>query len=253
MVYLQNITYEELAEYYRSGVPDSFVPNVKFRTEEGHILKEQDGKLIEVHPYNLWGISTKHNPEQSMALADILDDSINLIALTGHAGTGKTFIALLGALWAGHSNIIFTREVQQVGKEMGFLKGGISEKFMPYMRPFFDNIEVIGQYAGKPMEGRVTLEPLQFMRGSSLLDTILIVDEAQNCSVEVLKMAISRAGKGSKVILSGSMNQIDGNFTKENNGLATVIRAFTGQRLFSHVHLVHDERSELARLADELL
>jgi PhoH-like ATPase len=168
--------------------------------------------------------------------------------------TGKTFISLVGALVAGYSRIVFTREVEQVGKDMGFLKGTVGDKFYPFMRPFFDNIEVIEQYAKRDLKERVSMEPSQFMRGANLVDTLLIVDEAQNCDLATLKMAISRVGEGSKVVLCGSLNQIDRKEgDKEHNGLLTVIERFTGQSCFSHIHLVKDERSKLARLADELL
>ena len=238
-------------------VRDKFYNNSHFRAEDGKLLQLRSGKLMEVLPKNIWGITTKHNPEQTIALNDILNDDISLVAITGHAGTGKTFLAILGSLY-GKRNLTFTREIIQVGREMGFLPGEVDDKFRPYMRPFYDNIDVI---KGKMDEGkfnklmkRVSLTPLQFLRGGTERFTTIIVDEAQNCTVDTLKMAISRAGEGSKVILCGSMEQIDdGKLNKDNNGLAKVIQAFSGQKCFSHVHLYQDERSELARLADTLL
>ena len=238
-------------------VRDKFLNNTHFKTEDGKLFQLRRGKLVEVNPIRIWGVSTKHNPEQTMALNDVLNDDITLLAITGHAGTGKTFLALLGSLY-GKRNLTFTREIIQVGREMGFLPGEVDDKFRPYMRPFYDNIDVI---KGKMDEGkfnklmkRVSLTPLQFLRGGTERYTTIIVDEAQNCTVDTLKMAISRAGEGSKVILCGSMEQIDDRkLNKENNGLAKVIKAFSGQKCFSHVHLYQDERSELARLADILL
>lgn len=214
------------------------------------------GEFTEVRGRKIWGVSTHHNAGQSFILDDVLGDSdVKLLAVTGHAGTGKTFISLLAALNRPDTQrIIFTREVQECGKSLGFLPGNIDDKFSPYMRPLWDNIEELEFYSGKVSSERILPIPMQFLRGSTVRDTLIIVDEAQNCKVDQLKMVISRCGSGSMVILLGSFNQIDthGN-DKDNNGLAKVIRGFRGQACFSHVHLVNDERSELARLADELL
>lgn len=247
-----------LAEMFQNPeVRGKFYNNAHFRAEDGTLLQIRSGELEEITPKSIWGVTTKHNPEQTLAINDILNDNISLVAITGHAGTGKTFLAMLGSLY-GERDLTFTREIVQVGREMGFLPGEVNDKFRPYMRPFYDNIDVI---KGRMDEGkfnklmkRVSLTPLQFLRGGTERFTTIIVDEAQNCTVDTLKMAISRAGEESKVILCGSMEQIDDNkLSRENNGLAKVIRAFSGQKCFSHVHLYQDERSELARLADTLL
>jgi PhoH-like ATPase len=205
----------------------------------------------------IWGVSTHGNAGQSFVIDDIINPAskVQLLAVTGHAGTGKTFISMLGALNRPDTQqIIFTREVQECGKSLGFLRGDMDAKFNPYMRPLWDNLEELEYYSHKRLAERFQTVPMQFLRGSTVRNTVIIVDEAQNCMVEQLKMVISRCGSGSMVILLGSFNQIDtrGN-TKENNGLAKVIKAFAGQELFSHIHLINDERSELARLADELL
>ena len=252
--YQYDITDVELGKLYENPEElNNYYENTHFKTSNNKLLKLKKGSLIEVTPRNLWGISTKHNPEQTLALHDILDTDISLLAISGHAGTGKTFIALLGSLYEGRS-IVFTREIEQVGKEMGYLAGDISEKFMPFMRPYFDNIDEIKKYSKKEFNKQVKLEPIQFMRGGTIRDSVIIVDEAQNCEVDVLKTIITRAGEGTKVILCGSYNQIDAKkLNKDSNGLTKVVKAFSGQKCFSYVHLLKSERSELARLADELL
>lgn len=255
MAYQFSVTDEELALFYsKPRVLASYYENTHFTTSDNKTFRLKEGKLVPVHPRRVLGVSTAGNNEQSFALTDISDPDVELIAITGHAGTGKTFIALVGAI-AERRDIVFTREVVEAGREIGFLPGDSGEKFMPYMRPFFDNITEIERLANKDKLGnRVSLQPLQFMRGGTIRDSILIVDEAQNCTVEVLKMAISRAGKGTKVILCGSFNQIDPvELRKQNDGLTQVINAFKGQKCFSHIHLIKDERSNLARLADKLL
>lgn len=256
--YQHKVSNEKLARMYEDkNILSEFYENTHFITEDNKLLRLKENQLEEVKPNRIWGISTKNNPEQALALQDVLNDDIQLLAITGHAGTGKTFMALLGSLYLNR-NVTFTREIIQVGKEMGFLPGEVGDKFKPYMRPFFDNMEVIKENIdelkfNKLME-KVNLTPLQFLRGGTERFTTLIVDEAQNCTVDTLKMAISRAGEGSKVILCGSIEQIDDKkLNKESNGLSKVIKAFTGQKCFSHIHLHQDERSDLARLADTLL
>lgn len=256
--YQYNISDESLVDLYEdSSILNCYYENTHFKTENGKLLKITKGKLVEVKPRNIWGISTKHNPEQTLALNDVLDDNIKLLAITGHAGTGKTFMAILGSLFQDR-DLTFTREIVQVGRELGDIPGDVSDKFAPYMRPFYDSMKVIRERVGeekfRKLMSRVELTPLQFLRGGTERNKTIIVDEAQNCTVDTLKMAISRPDDNGKVILCGSLEQIDDKkLNEETNGLTKVIRAFTGQKCFSHVHLFQDERSELARLADLLL
>lgn len=237
---------------------NEFYENTHFISKNKKLLARYSNKqLITIKPRTIYGITTKYNPEQALALEDILNDDILLLAITGHAGTGKTFIALLGSIFT-QKQIVFTREVIEVGRSLGFLPGYIDDKFDPYMRPFKDNKTFITQSFSekekKKLEERIETIPLQFLRGGTLTNTILIVDEAQNCSVDTLKMAISRAGMGSKVILCGSLEQIDNKeLNKQTNGLTKVIEAFKGEKCFSHIHLYKNERGELATLADKLL
>lgn len=192
--------------------------------------------------------------EQQFVLDDIADPDITLITVEGCAGSGKTFISLLGACKSEAERVIYTRENIEVGASLGYLQGGMEQKFTPYLAGMFDNLEEIKRLTGITYDHKVEAEPMGFLRGSSKRNTILIVDECQNCDLTLTKTAITRMGEGSKIILCGSLRQIDNKkLNKESNGLAIVMDRFKGQDLYSHNTLTADKRSRLAKLADELL
>ncbi len=209
---------------------------------------------------------TPRNAEQTYALDAILNDSVRLVSLTGKAGTGKTLIALAGALKRKKSyrQILMARPIVALSnKDIGFLPGDIQSKLDPYMKPLFDNLGVIEHAQGETKRSQVSklvddkkliIEPLSYIRGRSLVNTFFIVDEAQNLTPHEIKTIITRAGEGTKIVFTGDIFQIDHPYLdSHSNGLSYLIEKMRGQRLYAHVNLTKGERSELADLAGTLL
>jgi PhoH-like ATPase len=206
------------------------------------------------------------NAEQTYALDALLNDNIRLVSLTGKAGTGKTLLALAGALKRKKSyrQILMARPIVALSnKDIGFLPGDIQAKLDPYMKPLFDNLGVIEHAEGdtkrsqipKLLEDRkLVIEPLSYIRGRSLVNTFFIIDEAQNLTPHEIKTIITRAGEGTKVVFTGDIFQIDHPYLdSHSNGLCYLIEKMKGLRLYAHVNLTKGERSELADLAGSLL
>lgn len=223
------------------------------------------------------------NNEQAYAMKMLLDPEIKLIALTGIAGSGKTLISMATALAqtidrdeARYEKIIISRSLILLsGKDkLGFLKGSLREKLEPYLLPMKDAIDqVLGEKAaafdyltaglsneGAGMSGqrnrrpKIEIEPLQYIRGRSLRNVIMIVDEAQNLTLAEVKAIVSRIGEGSKIVLLGDVDQVDNQYlTRQTNGLSQVIQKFKGSKLFGHIYLTGGCRSELATEAAERL
>ncbi|HEY5653354.1 MAG TPA: PhoH family protein [Pontiella sp.] len=209
---------------------------------------------------------TPRNSEQTYALDAILNDNIRLVSLTGKAGTGKTLIALAGALKRKKSyrQILMARPIVALSnKDIGFLPGDIQSKLDPYMKPLFDNLAVIEHAQGDAKKSQITklvedkklvIEPLSYIRGRSLVNTFFIIDEAQNLTPHEIKTIITRAGEGTKIVFTGDIFQIDHPYLdSHSNGLSYLIERMRGQRLYAHVNLTKGERSELADLAGSLL
>jgi PhoH-like ATPase len=208
------------------------------------------------------------NDEQRMAFEVLLDPSVNLVSLVGKAGTGKTLLALAAGLRMTledhlYSRVLVSRPVIPLGKDIGYLPGAKSEKLSHWMEPLFDNLEyLLSVYhkqniknAEQLLNNRVIeLEALSYIRGRSLPGQFIIIDEAQNLSPHEIKTIVSRAGEGSKVVLTGDPYQIDSPYLDSNsNGLSFLVETFKGQDVFGHVTLNRSERSRLAELAAELL
>jgi PhoH-like ATPase len=213
------------------------------------------------------GIKPK-NAEQAFALHAILNPDIKLITISGVAGTGKTLLALAGSLEMRNTydQIYLARPVVPLSnKEIGYLPGGAEEKVNPYMQPLWDNLNYIKNQYGEnekkrkfieemQTQGKITICPLAFIRGRSLSNCIMIVDEAQNLTPHEVKTIITRAGENTKIILTGDVRQIDTPYLDEqSNGLSYVIERLKGNELYCHITLERGERSELANLANEML
>ena len=209
---------------------------------------------------------TPRNSEQTFALDAILNDRVRLITLTGRAGTGKTLLALAGALKRKKSyrQILMARPIVALSnKDIGYLPGDIQSKLDPYMKPLFDNLGVIEHAEGFTKRSQVTkllddkilvIEPLSYIRGRSLVKTFFIIDEAQNLTPHEVKTIITRAGENCKIILTGDVRQIDTPYLDEqSNGLSYVIDRLRGKDLYSHITLEKGERSDLANLANAFL
>lgn len=208
------------------------------------------------------------NKEQSHALDLLLDESIRLVTLVGKAGTGKTLLALAAGLKRTvedgmYTRMLVSRPVMPLGRDIGFLPGDVDEKLNPWMQPIFDNLEFLFSsgtrkgpraYAELLESGQLQVEPLTYIRGRSLPQQYIIVDEAQNLTPHEVKTIITRSGDGTKIVLTGDPGQIDNPYVDSaSNGLAVAADRFRGEKVAAHIVLTRGERSELAEIAANLL
>ncbi len=208
------------------------------------------------------------NKEQSYALDLLLDESIRLVTLVGKAGTGKTLLALAAGLKRTVEDGIYTRmlvsrPVMPLGRDIGFLPGDVDEKLNPWMQPIFDNLEFLFStgarkgpraYADLLENGQIQVEPLTYIRGRSLPQQFIVVDEAQNLTPHEVKTIITRSGDGTKIVLTGDPGQIDNPYVDSaSNGLSIAAERFRGEKLAAHIVLAKGERSDLAELAANML
>jgi PhoH-like ATPase len=208
------------------------------------------------------------NKEQSFALDLLLDESIRLVTLVGKAGTGKTLLALAAGLKrtvedGAYTRMLVSRPVMPLGRDIGFLPGDVDEKLNPWMQPIFDNLEFLFSagsrkgpraYAELLESGQIQVEPLTYIRGRSLPQQFIVVDEAQNLTPHEVKTIITRSGDGTKIVLTGDPGQIDNPYVDSaSNGLTIAAERFGGEKLAGHIVLAKGERSELAELAANLL
>lgn len=223
----------------------------------------------------IYGIIAR-NVQQTMALDLLLDDEIRLVTMIGAAGTGKTLLALAAGLQKcvreeRFDKLLVARPIMPLGRDIGYLPGDKDEKLSLWMQPIFDNLTYLvsmrGERGNDPdgksaeqridslvASGKVVLEPLTYIRGRSIPRQFFIVDEAQNLSPHEVKTIVSRVGDGTKIVLCGDIGQIDNPYLDSaSNGLAHTIERMKGQRIAGHVTLARTERSELAKLAAEVL
>lgn len=218
---------------------------------------------------NMWGIRPR-NREQSYACDVLLDDDVKLVTLVGKAGTGKTLLAIAAGLQkvtedASYQRLLISRPIFPLGRDIGYLPGDVEEKLTPWMQPIYDNVEfLMGLSRTERRRGRsyhelldlgiLEIEPLTYIRGRSIPNQFMVVDEAQNLTPHEVKTIVSRAGDNTKIILTGDAYQIDNPYVDStNNGLVHTVNRFQSERIFGHVTLLKGERSELAELATNLL
>jgi PhoH-like ATPase len=230
------------------------------------------GKAVPVRKIErsgVWGIRPR-NREQHFGLDLLLNDDVKLVTLVGKAGTGKTLLAIAAGLQKVteeqvFSKLLVSRPIFPLGRDIGYLPGDIEEKLNPWMQPIYDNLELLlglnktdkkdgRSYAELVDLGFVEIEPLTYIRGRSLPNVYMIVDEAQNLTPHEVKTIITRAGEGTKIILTGDPYQIDHPYLdSSNNGLTTVAERFKHEAIAGHVILTKGERSPLAELATQIL
>lgn len=247
-------------EYYIMTSPEHSSAVGKYDPAKGHIEP-----LLKSN--SIWGIKPK-NVEQRCALDALLRDDIKLVSLIGQAGTGKTLLALACGLRkvfdeGTYTKILVSRPVVPLGRDIGFLPGTKEEKLFNWMQPIYDNLEFLCDSSGNEpnetlrwvMESKkIEMEAVTYIRGRSLPKMYIIIDEAQNLTPHEIKTIISRAGEGTKVILTGDPTQIDNPYLdKDSNGLSYVVGKFSDHRIYGHVYLEKTERSELAALAAEIM
>ncbi|MCB5237644.1 PhoH family protein [Niallia circulans] len=276
------VTIDVLNSFYENGqLPIGEIGNGIYYPNQFLILKDVLGssssalaivdpsrkyvkKLVFDHEH-IWGIRPR-NVQQTMAIEMLLKKDMPLVTLIGKAGTGKTLLALASGLmqtedFGDYKKLLVARPIVPMGKDLGFLPGEKEEKLRPWMQPIFDNLEYLFN-TKKPGEleailagmGSIEVEALTYIRGRSIPDQFIIIDEAQNLTKHEVKTILTRVGEGSKIVLMGDPEQIDHPYLDAfNNGLSYVVERFKDQPIAGHVKLVKGERSSLAQLAADLL
>lgn len=239
------------------------------------IVDGQFNKIVPLAKLPRGGVSRiqARNREQNFALELLLRDSVQLVTLVGKAGTGKTLLAIAAGLQkvadeGVYTRLLISRPVVPMGKDIGYLPGDISDKLTPWMQPLYDNFDLIfgtQDPNSKPAHwrrgheelierGLLQIEALTYIRGRTIPKQFLIVDEAQNLTPHEVKTILTRAGEGTKVVLTGDPDQIDNPYVDAaSNGLTYAVEKFKGEALAGHITLSRGERSLLAERATMLL
>jgi len=213
-----------------------------------------------------WKINAR-NKEQAFAMDLLMDPDIKIVSLIGRAGSGKTLMAIAAGLqqtigmraeYNHYSRLIVSRPVQPLGKDIGFLPGTMQEKMLPWLMPIQDNLKfLMGDRTSLEMyieKGKIEIEALTYIRGRSIANAFVVIDEAQNLTKHEIKTIITRIGDGTKIILTGDIEQIDNIYVNEtSNGLAHAVESFKQYPIAGHVTFKKGERSELATLASKVL
>ena len=277
---LSRISSEKIANLYKEGfaeVADMMDPE-KAQANKYYILKSSKNSALcyynpetrrieKVEKKTAYGIRPR-NAEQAFALHAIMNPEVKLVTIQGVAGTGKTLLALAGALEQKreYKQIYLARPIVPLSnKDIGYLPGDIKSKLNPYMEPLWDNLKFIqNQFNENEKEytritemlnkEKLVITPLAYIRGRSLSNIYFIVDEAQNLTPHEVKTIITRAGENTKIVFTGDVYQIDTPYLdSQSNGLSYLIDRVKSHPLYAHVTLEKGERSELANLANELL
>jgi len=247
--------------------PNQFVMLVSSANEKKTALarfvdyQSRLGQIVE-HKSGTWGVSPR-NKEQSFALNLLLSPDIPIVSLIGRAGSGKTLLAMAAGLQQVlddgiYKKLVVSRPVQPMGKDIGFLPGSLEEKMRPWLMPIQDNLEyLMSDKTAFNMyleQGVIEIEALTYIRGRSIANAYIIIDEAQNLTTHELKTIITRVGEGTKIVLTGDVEQIDSQYLDSTtNGLSYAIEKFKPHELSGHITLLKGERSKVATLAAKIL
>tara|TARA_Y100000593_G_scaffold49681_1_gene93644 strand:- start:1446 stop:2768 length:1323 start_codon:yes stop_codon:yes gene_type:complete len=226
-------------------------------------------KKIASQKRGIWGVKPK-NKEQVFASSLLMDENIPIVSLVGPAGSGKTLLAIAAGLEQTlgdglYNKLVISRPVQPVGKDIGFLPGTVEEKMNPWLAPIRDNLEFLMSYSISKRDnyetldtyiesGVIEVEALTYIRGRSIANAYIIIDESQNLTAHELKTIITRVGENTKIILTGDVEQIDNLYVdQQSNGLSYAIEKFKKYDLAAHLTLKKGERSAVATLASKIL
>jgi len=219
---------------------------------------------------------TPRNSEQRFAIEALMDPDIPLVTLTGLAGSGKTFLALMAGLAGlqshypfnqdalsddikfGYERLVITRTLQPVGRDLGYLPGSMEDKMQPWLMPILDNVrhafKDVSQFRNMITTGEIEVAPIPYIRGRTFNKCFVIVDEAQNATIHELKTIITRLGTNSKIVLLGDIDQIDTPYIdRQSSGLSIVIDKFQKSKLAAHINLSKGQRSSIASEAGLIL
>jgi len=262
---------EELEENdFRNN--ESVMLKSEYNSKKSVLCRYRNGSYTRISDYGkkgIWGVKPR-NKEQSFAADLLMDPDISLVTLVGKAGCGKTLLAIAAGIsqtiqdpfsQAGsiYNKIVISRPVQPMGKDIGFLPGTMEEKMHPWLMPLQDNLQFIlgndkatlEQYMEK---GIIEIEALTYIRGRSISNAFIIIDEAQNLSLHEVKTILTRIGENTKVVLTGDIEQIDNVYVDEtSNGLVHAVENFKEYDLAGHITLQKGERSALATLASKIM
>ena len=266
----EDITIDE-DEVSQMWYPNQYVMMVSNANEKKSALarfKNHFTPLDKIENKNIpdWGIDSR-NKEQAFAIDMLMDPNVKIVSLIGRAGSGKTLLAIAAGLQQTiglrtdenhYSRLIVSRPVQPLGKDIGFLPGTMEEKMLPWLMPIQDNLKfLMGDRANMQMymeKGKIEIEALTYIRGRSIANAFIVIDEAQNLTKHEIKTIITRIGEGTKIVLTGDIEQIDNVYVNEtSNGLAHAVENFKQYPISGHVTFTKGERSELATLASKVL
>ena len=249
------------------GFPNQFV---RFQSEENESHSglgrvTPNGRVKAIHPpHELWGIKPR-SAQQKFAMNLLMDPTIELVTLVGRAGSGKTLLAAAAALHhvlnkeSPFQRALLSRPVQPMGRDIGFLPGTVEEKLAPWMSAINDNLELLLASDLRMIDqlkesGTLQVEPLTYIRGRSIPNSFIILDEAQNLTIQEIKTVLTRVGEGSKIVLTGDVEQIDNPYVDfASNGLTHAVERLKKFEFTGHVTLHKCERSRLAGAAAEAL
>mgnify|MGYP003667324499 FL=1 len=251
--------------------PNQFVMLVSSSNEKKTALCRFVGqgaplKPVQSYKSGVWGVIPR-NKEQTFSLELLLDPMVQVVSLIGKAGSGKTLLAVAAGLHqvmedgkqSIYRRLVISRPIQPMGRDIGFLPGTLEEKMAPWLAPIQDNLQFLMGNDKLTLDmymesGTIELEALTYIRGRSIANAYIIIDEAQNLSSHEMKTILTRVGEGTKIILTGEVEQIDNAYVDETtNGLTHVIERFKSQPVAGHITLLKGERSRVATIAARVL